>query len=94
MTEDKMVGWHHRLNGHEFGWTVGVGHGGTGRPSVLRFMESQRVGHNCMTELILMIYIVQASLIFLILRLARSTHFGRCRNQSWQSHQNQADNYF
>ena len=19
MTEDKMVGWHHRLNGHEFG---------------------------------------------------------------------------
>ena len=25
MTEDKMVGWHHRLNGHEFGWTPGVG---------------------------------------------------------------------
>ena len=20
-TEDKMVGWHHRLNGHQFGWT-------------------------------------------------------------------------
>ena len=20
MTEDKMVGWHHRLNGHGFGW--------------------------------------------------------------------------
>ena len=20
MTEDEMVGWHHRLNGHEFGW--------------------------------------------------------------------------
>ena len=30
MTEDGMVGWHHRLNGHEFGWTpgVGVGQGG------------------------------------------------------------------
>ena len=29
-TEDEMVGWHHRLNGHEFGWTPGVGdgHGG------------------------------------------------------------------
>ena len=23
-TEDEMVGWHHRLNGHEFGWTSGV----------------------------------------------------------------------
>ena len=30
MTEDKMVGWHHQLNGHGFGWTpgVGVGQGG------------------------------------------------------------------
>ena len=26
-TEDKMVGWHHRLNGHGFGWTQGVGDG-------------------------------------------------------------------
>ena len=25
MAEDKMVGWHHRLNGHGFGWTLGVG---------------------------------------------------------------------
>ena len=25
MTEEEMVGWHHRLNGHEFGWTLGVG---------------------------------------------------------------------
>ena len=22
-----MVGWHHRLNGHGFGWTPGVGDG-------------------------------------------------------------------
>ena len=27
MTEDEMVGWHHRLNGHEFGWTLGDGDG-------------------------------------------------------------------
>ena len=27
MAEDEMVGWHHCLNGHEFGWTLGVGHG-------------------------------------------------------------------
>ena len=25
MTEDEMVGWHHRLNGYGFGWTPGVG---------------------------------------------------------------------
>ena len=24
-TEDEMVGWHHRLNGHGFGWTLGIG---------------------------------------------------------------------
>ena len=27
MTEDGMVGWHHQLNGHGFGWTLGVGDG-------------------------------------------------------------------
>ena len=25
--EDEMVGWHHRLDGHGFGWTPGVGDG-------------------------------------------------------------------
>ena len=39
MTEDEMVGWHHRLNGHEFGWTPGVGDGQQG-------LGSQRVGHS------------------------------------------------
>ena len=30
MTEDEMAGWHHWLDGHEFGWTLGVvdGQGG------------------------------------------------------------------
>ena len=27
MTEDEMVGWHHQLYEHEFGWTLGVGDG-------------------------------------------------------------------
>ena len=27
MTEEEMVGWHHPLNGHGFGWTPGVGDG-------------------------------------------------------------------
>ena len=26
-TEDEMAGWHHRLDGHEFEWTPGVGNG-------------------------------------------------------------------
>ena len=26
-TEDEMVGWHHRLNGHEFEQALGVGGG-------------------------------------------------------------------
>ena len=25
-----MIGWHHRLDGHEFGWTPGVGDGQRG----------------------------------------------------------------
>ena len=27
MSEDVMVGWHHRLNVHGFGWAPGVGDG-------------------------------------------------------------------
>ena len=27
MTEDEIVGWHHRLNGHEFEQALGVGDG-------------------------------------------------------------------
>ena len=29
-SEDEMVGWHHQLNGHEFGWTPGVDDGQRG----------------------------------------------------------------
>ena len=25
--QDEMVGWHHRVNGHGFGWTLGIGDG-------------------------------------------------------------------
>ena len=27
MTEDEIVGWHHRINGREFGETPGIGDG-------------------------------------------------------------------
>ena len=40
MTKDEMVGWHHGLNGHEFGKTLGVDDGQGG---VLWSMGSQRV---------------------------------------------------
>ena len=49
MTEDEMAGWHHRLDGHEFEWTRSCWW--TGRPGVLLFMGSQRVGHDWGTEL-------------------------------------------
>ena len=32
MTEDEMVGWHHRLDGHEFMQAPGVGEGGGAGP--------------------------------------------------------------
>ena len=31
MTDDEMVGWHHWLNGHGFGWALGVGDGQGGQ---------------------------------------------------------------
>ena len=27
MTDDKMIGWHHQINGHEFEQDLGVGNG-------------------------------------------------------------------
>ena len=43
MTKDEMAGWHHWLNGRESEWSPGVG--------MLRFMGSQRVGYDWVTEL-------------------------------------------
>ena len=45
MTEDEMVEWHHRLNGHGSGWTPGVGGQGR-RPGMLRSMGLQRLRHD------------------------------------------------
>ena len=47
--EDEMAQWHHWLNGRESEWTQGWWW--TGRPGVLWFMGSQRVGHDWVTEL-------------------------------------------
>ena len=42
--EDEMAGWHHQLNGHEFGWTPGV----SDRQGSLACCSSwgRRVGHD------------------------------------------------
>ena len=48
MTEDMMVGWHHRFNGHEFEQTLGDSEG---QGSLACYSPwSQRVGHNLATE--------------------------------------------
>ena len=50
-TEDEMAGWHRWLDGH-WVWVNSGSWWWTGRPGVLRFMGSQRVGHDWATELI------------------------------------------
>ena len=50
MTEDEMVGWHHRLNGHGFEQTLGDSEGQGRTPDVLQSTGSQRAGHNLATE--------------------------------------------
>ena len=47
MTEDEMVRWHHRLDGHGFGWTPGVGDGEGGLVCCVSW--GHRVGHNWVT---------------------------------------------
>ena len=49
-TEDERVGWHHRLNGHEFEQAPGVGDG-QGSLACCSPWKSQRVGHDWMTRL-------------------------------------------
>ena len=49
-TQDEMPGWHHGLDVRESEWPPGDGDGHV-RPGVLRFMGSQRVGHDWATEL-------------------------------------------
>ena len=48
-TKDEMAGWHHWLDGRE--WVNSGRWWWTGRPGVLQFMGSQRVGHNWVNNL-------------------------------------------
>ena len=45
-----MVGWHHRLNRHEFEQALGDTEGQERKTSELQSTESQRIGHDLVTE--------------------------------------------
>ena len=62
-----MVGWHHRLSGHDFEQTLGR-EWRTGKPGMLQSMRSQRVRLNLATE--------QPS-------LSLCTRPHKCHSQSW-----------
>ena len=51
-TEEEIVGWHHRLNEHEFEWAPGFtgGWGRMARPGMLQCMVLQRVRQDWVTE--------------------------------------------
>ena len=51
MTEDEMVGWHHRPNQWTWVWVNSRSWWWTGCPGVLQSMGLQRVVHNWVTEL-------------------------------------------
>ena len=42
MTEAEMAGWHHRLNGHEFERTLGVGNGQGGPCAAIHGVAKSR----------------------------------------------------
>ena len=50
-TEDEMVGWHHRLSGHGFGWTPGVGDGQGGLACCSPWGHKSQTGLSHWTEL-------------------------------------------
>ena len=50
-TEDEMVGWHHRLDGHGFGWTLGVGDRQGGLACLVHGVAKSRTQLSDWTEL-------------------------------------------
>ena len=50
VTEDEMVGWHHWLNGHGFGWTLEVSDGQGGLPCY-NSQGRKELGHDWVTKL-------------------------------------------
>ena len=51
MIEDEMAGWRHQLNGHEFGWTLGVGDGQEAWSAAIHGVTKSRTWLSDWTEL-------------------------------------------
>ena len=59
-TENEIVGWHHRLNRHGFGWTLWVGNGQGGWHAAVHEVTNSRTPLSYWTELIpVEIYLTQ-----------------------------------
>ena len=56
-----MVGWHYRLNRHEFKHTPGDGEGQVSLACCMQSMGSQSVRHDLATEQLLLLYIKQVN---------------------------------
>ena len=56
--QDEMVGWHHQLNGHGFGWTAGIGDGQGGLACCSPW--GHKVGHDWATELTDQIFFIHS----------------------------------
>ena len=50
MTEDEMIGWHHQLNGHGFGWTLAVGDGQGDQRAAVHGVSKSQTGLSDRTE--------------------------------------------
>ena len=50
-TEDETAGWHHRLDAHEYGWTLGVGDGQGGLTCAIHGVAKSRTPLSDWTEL-------------------------------------------
>ena len=51
MTEGEMVGWHHRIDGHRFGWALGAGDDREAWRAVVRGVARSRTRLSDWTEL-------------------------------------------
>ena len=61
-TEDEMAGWHHRLDGHEFEWTPGVGDGQAWRAEIHGVAKSWTRLSDWTEYFIIYIYIINVLL--------------------------------
>ena len=79
-TENEMAGWHHQLDGR-WVWVNSGSWWWTGRPGVLRFMGSQRVGHDWATELNWKLPTTQIRITWCILLKTKQNKNKQTKNQ-------------